>query len=135
MTEDWWLTHLYGHIFIPFRACFITSSLALTLLLSFHRYRSINDPHNYYAEQQIQNKPRKAMKLAFCSFLGSWIVNLSVFFEPVIVLNTHEYWNVDEYNNSFYVSMHQKVLSSEIQKDFIFHDLYVTQKYKKMKSK
>lgn len=44
------------------------------------------------------------MKLAFWTFAGSLIVNLSVFFEPIIVLNTHEYWNLDEYNNSFYVS-------------------------------
>ncbi len=78
------------------RTIFITITIFLTLQMSYHRFRSINTPHLYHAEQQLCNKNIKAFKDISLTVILGFAVNLSLFFEPVVVYNTHQL--VEDYN-------------------------------------
>lgn len=73
--------------------------------MSYHRYQSISDPINYRNEQQDggSKKFKAAIAIFKCIAVG-WSFSIPTFFEPAIVFNTHEYWEMDEEIGSIYVS-------------------------------
>ena len=96
--------YLYGHILQPCRTSFINTSMLITLLMCYHRYRSISDPLAYHSDQLITNKGFWAIKATFVSLFLGWIANLPAFFEFQIIFNTHEYWKKYDNGTSYYVS-------------------------------
>ena len=103
-TDNYILITLFTYFIIPLRTCFINASIFLTLVMSKHRYRSIIDPHTYYAEQTLINKKITSIKYILLSYFFGTLLNLPAFFEQQLIINTHEYWEKHKNGSSYYVS-------------------------------
>ena len=98
---------------IPSRTSFINTSILVTLLMCYHRYRSISDPLEYHSEQLTTNKGYWVLKATFCCLFLGWAANLPHFFETQIVFNTHEYWCGTQNNDNYHICFKQPFVSYE----------------------
>ena len=103
-AEDHILTYFYGFFLVPVRTSVINTTIFLTLFMSRHRFRSINDPHAYHAEQVSLNKGRAALKTILISAFAGFGLSFPIYGETQIIVNTHEYWRIRDDGTSFYVS-------------------------------